>query len=332
LSEAQNMLCTTPAASTGRFNGIRAWAGSHRAAARTGTVAGLIALLVVIALLTPGAFAKPAILSFLASISFIGCVAIGMTLITISGNMMSFSLGATTAGSALVYVAALNHYGFWFAVIFTLAFGALMSVAQGILIALARANPIIVSISASVLFYGAAQPATKGDTFYPSVAQPDWIQAQLLGIPAAFVAFVGVLLLGQALLTFTAFGRRIFLVGNSMPAARAAGLNVPLTLLGVYVWAGLFAAVAGLMLATHYNRGSIEFGAGYDYSGIAAVLVGGTPLSGGEGSAGRTFAGVLIIGAVQVLLLLHGFRQEWQYLITGIIVLAVIVLNTRGRG
>jgi ribose/xylose/arabinose/galactoside ABC-type transport system permease subunit len=326
------MLWTLPPAGAGGSNGIRAWILSHRGSARSAAVGGLVALLAVIALLTPGAFAEPAILSFLTSISFIGCVAIGMTLITISGNMMSFSLGATSAGAALVYVVVLNHYGFWFAVIFALAFGALMSLAQGILIALARANPIIVSISASVLFYGAAQPVTRGATFYPTVAQPKWIDTQLLGIPAAFVAFVGLLLLGQALLTFTAFGRRVFLVGNSVPAARAAGLNVPLTLLGVYAWAGLFAAVAGLMLATHYNRGSIDFGAGYDYSAIAAVLVGGTPLSGGEGSAWRTFAGVLIIGAVQVLLLLHGFRQEWQYLITGIIVLAVIVLNTHGRG
>jgi ribose/xylose/arabinose/galactoside ABC-type transport system permease subunit len=137
-------------------------------------------------------------------------------------------------------------------------------------------------------------------------------------------------MLGQALLTFSAFGRRIYLVGNSVPAARAAGLNVSITLLGVYLWAGLFAAGAGLMLAAHYGRATADFGSGFDYSAIAAVLVGGTPLSGGQGSVWRTFGGILIIGVVQVLLLLHGFRQEWQYLITGIIVLAVIVINTRG--
>jgi ribose/xylose/arabinose/galactoside ABC-type transport system permease subunit len=253
-----------------------------------------------------------------------------MTLITISGNLMSFSLGATTGASALVYIAALNHAGFWFAVPAALLFGALMSAAQGALIAVAGANPIIVSIAAAVLYYGAAQPATGGGAFYAAAPQPDWIDAKLLGLPAAFVVFLGVLMLGQALLTFSAFGRRVYLIGNSVPAARAAGLNVSLTLLGVYLWAGLFAAGAGLMLAAHYGRASVDFGSGFDYSAIAAVLVGGTPLSGGQGSVWRTFGGILIIGMVQVLLLLHGFRQEWQYLITGIIVLAVIVVSTRG--
>jgi ribose/xylose/arabinose/galactoside ABC-type transport system permease subunit len=334
LSKPHDIASAGPAAAVRPRNGLAAALAARAnggASLRAAAVAGLVALLAIVALLTPGAFAEPAILSFLTSISFMGCVAVGMTLITISGNMMSFSLGATTGAAALVYVAALNDHGFWFAVTCALAFGALMSVAQGVLIAVARANPIIVSISASVLFYGAVQPATGGDTFYPAAPQPDWIHVKLFGVPSAFIAFLGVLALGQALLTFTVFGRRIYLIGNSVPAARAAGLNVPLTLLGVYFWAGLFAAIAGLMLATHYNRGSVEFGVGYDYSAIAAVLVGGTPLSGGEGSIWRTFAGVLIIGAVQVLLLLHGFRQEWQYLITGVIVLAVIVLNTRGR-
>jgi ribose/xylose/arabinose/galactoside ABC-type transport system permease subunit len=307
-------------------------AANRGAVLRAGVVAGLVGLLAAIALLTPGAFAEPTIFSFLTSISFIGCVAVGMTLITLSGNMMSFSLGATAGASALVYVATLNHGGFWVGVAAALAFGALISTAQGFLIAVARANPIIVSISASVLFYGAAQPITGNGTFYAAAPQPDWVHAKLLGMPAVFVVFLAVLALGQALLTFTVFGRRIYMVGNSFLAARAAGQNVPFTVLGVYFWAGLFAAVAGLMLAVHYNRGSVEFGTGYDYSAIAAVLVGGTPLSGGQGSVLRTFVGVLIIGIVQVLLLLHGFRQEWQYLITGVIVLAVIVLNTRGRG
>lgn len=331
MSKPQHMLSATPSATVWLQNRLPVWSTERGAGLRAGMVAGLVGLLAVVALLTPGAFAEPTIFTFLTSISFIGCVAVGMTLITISGNLMSFSLGATTGASALVYIAALNRDGFWFAVTTALIFGALMSTLQGMLIALARANPIIVSISASVLFYGAAQPATGNGTFYPTVPQPDWVNAKLVGIPAAFIAFLCVLALGQALLTFTAFGRRIYLVGNSTAAARAAGLNVPLTVLGVYFWAGLFAAVAGMTLAAHYNRGSVEFGIGYDYSAIAAVLVGGTPLSGGEGSVWRTFGGILIIGIVQVLLLLHGFRQEWQYLITGVIVLAVIVLNTRGR-
>jgi ribose/xylose/arabinose/galactoside ABC-type transport system permease subunit len=74
----------------------------------------------------------------------------------------------------------------------------------------------------------------------------------------------------------------------------------------------------------------MDYGAGYDYDAIAAVLVGGTPIHGGEGSVVRTIIGVVVIAVVQVIVLLHGIRQEWQYLITGLIVLFVVMLHTAG--
>jgi len=77
-----------------------------------------------------------------------------------------------------------------------------------------------------------------------------------------------------------------------------------------------------------YGSASMEYGIGYDYNAIAAVLVGGTAIQGGQGSAIRTFIGLVIITLVQTLLLLHGFGTEWQQLITGIVVLGVVMLQT----
>ncbi len=100
---------------------------------------------------------------------------------------------------------------------------------------------------------------------------------------------------------------------------------------GAYLWAGLFTGQAGIMLAIRYDGANMAYGSGYDYDAVAAVLVGGTVIKGGQGSALRTLAGAMIIAIVQALLLLLGLRQEWQYLITGLIVLAVIVLHTSGE-
>jgi ribose/xylose/arabinose/galactoside ABC-type transport system permease subunit len=86
------------------------------------------------------------------------------------------------------------------------------------------------------------------------------------------------------------------------------------------------------MLAIRYGSASMDFGVGYEYQAIAAVLVGGTVVKGGEGSVVQTFAGTLIIAIIQVVLLLKGLRQEWQYLLAGLLVLAVVVLQTRGTG
>jgi len=136
--------------------------------------------------------------------------------------------------------------------------------------------------------------------------------------------------IGQLILMLTIFGRNLYMVGGSLRAAEAVGVRTWRTISGAYLWAGVFSALAGIMLAIRYDSASMDFGAGYEYEAIAAVLVGGTAVKGGEGSVVRTLAGALIIAIIQVVLLLKGLRQEWQYLLAGLIVLAVVVLQTRG--
>jgi ribose/xylose/arabinose/galactoside ABC-type transport system permease subunit len=121
------------------------------------------------------------------------------------------------------------------------------------------------------------------------------------------------------------------MVGSNLQAARAAGVSIWRTVAGSYVLAGLFAALAGILLSARYGSGDMELGVGYDYDAIAAVLVGGTAIHGGEGSVMRTLMGVAVVAVIQVVLLLHGFSQQMQYLMTGLIVLAVILLHGLGE-
>jgi ribose/xylose/arabinose/galactoside ABC-type transport system permease subunit len=268
-------------------------------------------------------------LALLTTLSFVGCVAAGMTLITISGNIMSFCLGATAAASSVVFVAVLNEAGLVAGVLAGLLAGALITGAQGLIIGGLRANPIIVSIAALAMIYGIFNGLTGNATInaIPGAGH-ETIRGKLLGVPIEFICFLSVLLIGQLVLSFTVFGRNVFMVGSGQAAADAAGYHVWRTTVGAYVWAGLFTAVAGIMLGVRYNQANMEFGIGYDYDAIAAVLVGGTAIQGGQGSMIRTLAGVATISVVQVVLLLYGFRQEWQYLIAGLIVLLVVTLHT----
>jgi ribose/xylose/arabinose/galactoside ABC-type transport system permease subunit len=87
--------------------------------------------------------------------------------------------------------------------------------------------------------------------------------------------------------------------------------------------------MTGVLLASRYNQANMEFALRYDYDAIAAVLVGGTAIQGGSGSMLRTFAGVAAVSTIQIVLLLHGFREEWRLFITGLIVLAVVVLYSK---
>jgi ribose/xylose/arabinose/galactoside ABC-type transport system permease subunit len=292
----------------------------------------VFAALAIGAVLTPGFLSFPSLLSLLTTLSFVGCVAVGMTMITLSGHIMSFSLGATAAAAAVAFVYVLNAGGLAAGVAAALVTGASISAAQGIIIGSLRANPIIVSIASLALIYGILNLLTGNATLdvdSGSVLAPAWRRP--FGIPIEAVAFLLCLAIGQFLLSFTIFGRRVFLIGSGMRSADVLGLRVWRSVTAVYAWAGMFAAMAGILLATRYNQANMEYGIGYDYDAIAAVLVGGVAIKGGVGSMWRTLAGVCLMATVQVVLLLHGFRQEWQYLIAGLIVLLVVVLQSRRR-
>ena len=291
----------------------------------------VLVILAAVALTTPGFLSQPSILSLLTTVSFIGCVAVGMTLITISGNIMSFALGALVGATAMIFVLAVNWGGFAFGLIAALAFAGLSNALQGFLIGWLRANPIIVSIAALALIYGVAEAFAAHGTIYAAAGTSyGGFKGRIAGIPVEFVVFLCVAALGQFILSLTTFGRNLFLIGSSFRAAEAVGVRTWRAITGAYLWAGLFTAPAGIMLAIRYDAASMNYGMGYEYDAIAAVLVGGTIIKGGEGSVLRTLAGALIIGVIQVVLVLQGLRTEWQYLIAGLVVLGVIALQTSG--
>jgi len=294
--------------------------------------AAVVAVLVAACLATPGFLSAPSILSLLTTLSFIGCVAVGMTLITISGNIMSFCLGATAGASAMVFIVSLNWGGVGFGLIAALSAAALLNAAQGLAVGWVRANPIIVSIATLALVYGVAEIFASNSAVY---ARPgtgyEIFKGKIGGLPIEFVVFICVTAIGQFILSLTRFGRNLYMIGSSFRAAEAAGVKTWRTVTGAYLWAGLFTGLAGIMLAIRYDGANMAYGTGYDYDAVAAVLVGGTMIKGGQGSVLRTLAGVMIIAIVQAMLLLQGFRQEWQYLISGLIVLAVIILHTSGE-
>jgi ribose/xylose/arabinose/galactoside ABC-type transport system permease subunit len=139
---------------------------------------GIVILFAVI-LATPGFLTEPSILSLLTTVSFIGCVAVGMTLITISGNIMSFALGATVGVTAMVFILAANRLGLGLGLLVGLTFGSLLTGLQGLLIGWVRANPIIVSIAALALIYGITQAfAEKGRSTPMQGRFPRWSKAR----------------------------------------------------------------------------------------------------------------------------------------------------------
>jgi ribose/xylose/arabinose/galactoside ABC-type transport system permease subunit len=288
------------------------------------------AAIVLFALFTPGFTSPLSINSLLTAVSFTGCVAVGMTFITLTGNIMSLCLGATVSASALTFLACLS-LGLFPAALLALAFGIAVTAAQGWLIGFFRANPILVSIAGLSLLIGGAAWATGGQRIYPGGAGLQVFKGRVAGVPVEAWIFLITVVIGQFILSWTRVGRAMIMTGSNSKAATAAGVSTATAVTTAYVIAGACAAISGILLAARYGSGDMELGAGYDYTAIAAVLVGGTAITGGAGSVVRTLVGATLIAAIEVVLLLRGFSEQLQYLITGLIVLAVIMLHTIGE-
>ena len=291
----------------------------------------LVALLAW-AVLTPSFLSMPSLTALLTTASVIGCMAAGMTFITIGGNVMSFALGATAAASAFLFTAIFNVTGFAAALAGSLLFGGLVTGIQGLVVGSLRANPIIISIAANVLIYGAASWMTGNETIYAvSTDTSRLLSGAPSGVPIEFLILLAIIIFGQIILSFTVFGRNLLLIGSGWATAETTGLPIGRTVFLAYLWAGVFTAVSGVLLAIRYNQGNMALAVQYDYDAIAAVLVGGTPIQGGDGSMIRTLVGVLAISVIQVVLLLHGFEEGWRHLVTGLLVLLVVVLYSGRR-
>lgn len=287
------------------------------------------AVIAIFALTTPGFWSPLSINALSTAISFVGCVAVGMTFITLTGNIMSLALGATVSASALIFLASLS-FGIVPAFLLALLFGTIVTAGQGFLVGYFRANPILVSIAALSLLLGGAAYATGGHRIYPGGAGLQMFKGRIAGIPVDALCFFATVIVGQFILSWTRIGRLMAMVGSNLRAAVAAGIDTTSTITVAYSIAGACAAISGVLLAARYGSGDMELGAGYDYTAIAAVLVGGTGIAGGSGSALRSLIGVTVIAIIDVVLLLRGFNEQLQYLITGIIVLGVIMLHTLG--
>jgi simple sugar transport system permease protein/ribose transport system permease protein len=299
------------------------------------TIVGIFALIVIIGSVTTTGFATVENLkAILQSSAFVGIIAVGMTVIMLSGNVFSMSLGTTAAVTAITFLWALE-FGIAAAIVLTILFGLGICAVQGWIVGWLGANPIIVTIAAGVLQAGVTQKVSGGTTIYPPPdASYSWLANRVGGIPFPFIVFVALTIVVDAVLRGTSFGRAIYAVGENKRAARAAAISIAAVAAGAFAVAGACTGIAGALIGATNGNASLFIESTYTFDAIAAVLVGGTAVTGGRGSAGRTLFGAIVIATISSLLLLRGYSTGIQIFVKGLIVVAVVVLvqlGSRGR-
>lgn len=289
-------------------------------------VAMFAVVLLVGALTTQGFLSVANVKAILNATAFVGIIAVGMTVIMLSGNLFSLSLGTTTAVSAMLFLFALKA-GIVAAVVVTLVMGAVIGVAQGLLVGSIGANAIIVTIGAGALQEGLAVWRADGPVFPPKGdTSQNFLADTLLGIPFPIYVLIAVAAIGQYLMRRTRFGREIYLMGENQQAARAAALPIVWLTAGAFAIAGFCAAISGVLVGAFNQNASLLVAGTFTFDAIAAALVGGSAVTGGRGSIARTVLGAIVIATVSDLLLLRGYSTGVQLLVKGFVVFLVVVL------
>lgn len=275
---------------------------------------------------TPGFLTVANFRAILGSTTFVGFITVGMALIMISGSFVSMSLGTLATVTAIYFIFALQ-YGVVLAIVSTLALGGFLGWIQGYLVGAWDANPIIVTIAAGALFEGTSVALTAGHAMSPPSDDYLFLNRTPLGIPLGTFVLLGFVVAVELVLRRTRFGREVYMVGESRPAARAAAISLAKVGGVVFLIAGVAAALTGIFLASFNHSASLLLNRGtLNYDAIAATLIGGTAIAGGRGSVWRALLGVVLIAIITNLVLLRGYSLGAQIFFKGIIMLVFLLI------
>lgn len=290
-----------------------------------GLVGLAVLALLVGAATTQGFFSVSNLQAILASVGFVGLVAVGMTVIMISGSFVSLSLGIQAAASAIFFVWALK-FGVAPAILMTIAFGYAVGAIQGYAIGAFGANPIVLTIAVVAVIEGMVVVFSSGGTLTPPDNSYSFLNHTILGLPLSFYVMLGTVGVGELVMRRTRFGKQVYMVGDNREAAYSAGFPMGRIGIGVFGFAGIAAAIAGVMLGAYNQGASLLLTGSLTYDAIAATLVGGTLVAGGKGSLWKTMVGAIVIATITDLLLLRGYSSGVQIMVKGLLVVVVVVV------
>lgn len=325
-------------AKAGLVTGIRTSGAYHKLLA----FSGLLALMVVFSLASPNFLQTPNILAILQATSVNGVLAIAATLVIITGGI-DLSVGtlmtfcAVMAGVVLTYLGMPLPLGILGAILA----GAAAGLVSGTIVAKLKVPPFIATLGMMLILKGLSLVVSGTKPIYFN-STPGFSEISLGSIVGSIVPSVplpnGVLILFVVaivisfVLSRTALGRYTFALGSNEEAVRLSGVNVDRWKIAVYALSGSICGIAGLLIASRLNSAQPALGQGYELDAIAAVVIGGTSLSGGRGTVLGTLIGALIISVLANGLRILSVAQEWQTVVTGtIIILAVYADILRRR-
>lgn len=312
----------------------RVSAAGRSVVAQTGPLLGLLVLGAALSILTDRFLSFSNLANVGQQIAVISIVALGATFVIIAGGI-DLSVGSVVALSSVVFALAFSNAGLaWpIAVLAALATGIAVGVVNGLFVTLGRLPAFIATLATLSMARGLALVVSEGR---PISGFPDEFRTITSGrivgdVPVSIGLTIVLFVLGGLALRHTVFGRAVYAVGGSEEVARLSGIRIVRLKVAIYALAGFCAAVGGLVLTSRLNSAQPVAGQGLELDVIAAVVIGGASLSGGQGTAFGTLLGALIIGVLRNGLNLLNVSSFWQQVAVGAVIAAAVMTDTLRR-
>jgi ribose transport system permease protein len=274
-------------------------------------------------------------ISILVATAVNGVLAMGVTFVIITGGI-DLSVGTTMTFCSVVMGVVVTNAGFplWLGIPAALAAGALVGAVNGTLIARAKIPPFIATLGMLNITRGLAQILSDVKPIYFE-GTPQFYELFMgkfiFDIPNVVFIMFGAAILATLVLNRTVLGRYTFALGSNEEATRLSGVNVDAWKTMVYSVCGLFAGLGGILIAARMTSAQPSVGMGYELDAIAAAVIGGTSLSGGEGSIFGTIIGAFIISTLTIGLSITGVQDQYKLVITGLVVIGAVWLDILRR-
>ena len=299
---------------------------------KLGPLAGLFAIVLVVSIMEPDFLTLNNLFNILRQVSINALIAFGMTFVILTGGI-DLSVGSILALSS-AFVAGLMTDGTsaLIAVLAGLIVGAVMGALNGMVISLGKVAPFIATLATMTIFRGLTLVYTDGKPI-TGLSQGGWFELFGRGYFWIFPVPVLTMLIAFAVLYFilkkTTFGRYTYAIGGNEEAAKLMGIQVNKVKIMIYSLSGLMAALAGIILTSRLNSAQPTAGTSYELDAIAAVVLGGTSLSGGRGWIVGTLIGALIIGTLNNGLNLLGVSSFFQLVVKGVVILFAVLADRK---
>lgn len=299
---------------------------------KLGPLLGLIILIIIVSVLNPSFLEPLNILNLLRQVSINALIAFGMTFVILTGGI-DLSVGSILALSS-AFIANMLVSGFEpiLAIIIGCFLGGMMGMINGLMITQGKMAPFIATLATITIFRGLTLVYTDGN---PITGLGDSMTFQLLGrgyqfgIPVPAITMIITFAVLWVILHKTSFGRKTYAIGGNEKAAIVSGIKVSRFKIMIYSLAGLFSALAGAIFTSRLNSAQPTAGTSYELDAIAAVVLGGTSLSGGRGRIVGTLIGALIIGTLNNGLNLLGVSSFYQMVVKGIVILIAVLIDRK---